>query len=341
MAFFAPDIGIDLGTSNTSVYVRGRGIVISEPTLVLVDRRERNHVLAVGDEASYLMGRTPENVALVEPLRGGIIDDYDMTEVMLRYFIRKAIGKSHVLKSNVLVSVPCSLHNDQRRQVRTAVMRAGARKVELIEKPYAAALGSGLPVYEPIGSMVVDIGGGTTDAALVAIGGLVVAKSIPVGGQQMDAAVASHIKREFNTLVGARTAEDVKLDLGTALPLNERRRVQIRGKDSLFYSAKTIEFDSAQCCAALQEPCTAILSCIKWVLERTPPELAADIMRGGIHLTGGASQLFALDQYIANELNIPVLLAKEPTECTAMGLGYLVENMRLLSTIGPGATPNN
>ena len=182
--------------------------------------------------------------------------------------------------------------------------------------------------------MVVDIGGGTTDAAIVSLGGLVVAQSIQVGGSKMDEAIASYIKRESNMLIGAKTAEDVKLDLGSAMPLNESRKVRIRGKDTLFSTAKDIEFTSAQCHEALKEPCKAILAAIKWVLERTPPELAADIMRSGIHLTGGGSQLFALDQYIATELGIPVLLAKEPTDCTVMGLGYLVENIQLLSSIG-------
>lgn len=334
MAFFAPDIGIDLGTSNTMVYVRGRGIVISEPTIVVTDANNRRNVRAVGDEARYLMGRTTAALAAVLPMRAGSIADFDMTEVLVRYFIRKAIGVSHVFKPKVAVAVPCSLQAVARKAVEEAAEMAGAKQVFLVEKPFAAAIGSGLPVYEPVGSMVVDVGGGTTDAAIVSLGGLVVAQSIQVGGSKMDEAIASYIKRESNMLIGAKTAEDVKLDLGSAMPLSEGRKVRIRGKDTLFSTAKDIEFTSAQCHEALKEPCKAILAAIKWVLERTPPELSADIMRSGIHLTGGGSQLFALDQYIATELGIPVLLAKEPMDCTVMGLGYLVENIQLLSSIG-------
>lgn len=334
MAFFAPDIGIDLGTSNTMVYVRGRGIVISEPTIVVTDANNRRNVRAVGDEARYLLGRTTASLAAILPMRSGTIADFDMTECLIRYFIRKAIGVSHVFKPKVVVAVPCSLEAVARKAVEEAAHVAGAKQVFLIEKPFAAAIGSGLPVYEPVGSMVVDVGGGTTDAAIVSLGGLVVAQSIQVGGSKMDEAIASYIKRESNMLISAKAAEDVKLDLGTAMPLSETRKVRIRGKDTLFSTAKDIEFTSAQCYEALKEPCMAILAAIKWVLERTPPELSADIMRSGIHLTGGGSQLFALDQYIATELGIPVLLAKEPMDCTVMGLGYLVENMQLLSSIG-------
>ena len=334
MAFFAPDIGIDLGTSNTMVYVRGRGIVISEPTIVVTDANNRRNVRAVGDEARYLLGRTTASLAARLPMRSGTIADFDMTECLIRYFIRKAIGVSHVFKPKVVVAVPCSLEAVARKAVEEAAHVAGAKQVFLIEKPFAAAIGSGLPVYEPVGSMVVDVGGGTTDAAIVSLGGLVVAQSIQVGGSKMDEAIASYIKRESNMLISAKAAEDVKLDLGTAMPLSETRKVRIRGKDTLFSTAKDIEFTSTQCYEALKEPCMAILAAIKWVLERTPPELSADIMRSGIHLTGGGSQLFALDQYIATELGIPVLLAKEPMDCTVMGLGYLVENMQLLSSIG-------
>lgn len=334
MGFLAPDVGIDLGSSNTMVYVRGRGIVISEPTIVVTEANNRRNVRAVGDEAQYLLGRTTAKLVATLPIREGNIADFDMTEVLLRYFLRKAIGVSHVIKPKVVISVPCSLDAVGRKAVEEAALTAGAKHVYLVDKPYAAAIGSGLPVYEAVGSMVVDIGGGTTDAAVVSLGGLVVAQSIRCGGSKMDEAVASYIKRNSNMLIGMRTAEDVKLDLGSAMLVNENRRVRIRGKDTIFSTAKDIEFTAAQCNEALKEPCTSILAAIKWVLERTPPELAADIMRGGIHLTGGASQLPALDQFIATELGIPVLLAKEPMDCTIMGLGYLVENIQLLTAAG-------
>ena len=334
MAIIAPEIGIDLGTSNTVVYVRGRGIVISEPTMVVIDSGNKRNVRAVGDEAKFLMGRTSEALTVVKPLKNGSIADFDLTEMLLRYFIRKAIGVSHVIKPKVVVSVPANLPAVARKAVSEAAEIAGAKTVYLIEKPFAAAIGSGLPVYEPVGSMVVDIGGGTTDVAIVSLGGIVVAQSVQVGGAKMDEAIINYIKREFNMLIGDRTAEDVKIDLATAMPLVEGRQVRIRGRDLLSPQAMDIEFTSAQAYEALREPCRAIIAAIKWVLERTPPELAADIMRGGIHLTGGGAQLFAMDQYIATELGIPVLIAKEPEDCTVMGLGYLVENIQLLNAIG-------
>ena len=334
MAFFAPEIGIDLGTSNTVVYVRGRGIVISEPTMVVIDSGNKRNVRAVGDEAKFLMGRTSEALTVVKPIKNGSIADFDLTEMLLRYFIRKAIGVSHVVKPKVVVSVPANLPAVARKAVSEAAEIAGAKTVYLIEKPFAAAIGSGLPVYEPVGSMVVDIGGGTTDVAIVSLGGIVVAQSVQVGGTKMDEAIINYIKREFNMLIGDRTAEDVKIDLATAMPLVEGRQVRIRGRDLLSPQAMDIELTYAQAYEALREPCRAILAAIKWVLERTPPELAADIMRGGIHLTGGGAQLFAMDQYIATELGIPVLIAKEPEDCTVMGLGYLVENIQLLNAIG-------
>ncbi|MBP3637828.1 MAG: rod shape-determining protein [Clostridia bacterium] len=334
MAFFAPDIGIDLGTSNTVVYVRGRGIVISEPTMVVVDSNNKRNVRAVGDEAKFLLGRTSDALTVVKPLKNGSISDFDMTEMLIRYFIRKAIGVSHVIKPKVVVSIPVGLPAVSRKAVSEAAEVAGAKTVFLVEKPFAAAIGSGLPVYEPVGSMVVDIGGGTTDVAVVSLGGLVVAQSIQVGGSKMDEAIINYIKREFNMLIGDRTAEDVKLDLAAAMPLSEGRHVRIRGRDLLSPQAMDIEFTSAQAHEAIKEPCRAILAAIKWVLERTPPELAADIMRSGVHLTGGGAQLFAMDQFIATELGIPVLIAKEPEDCTVMGLGYLVENMQLLQNLG-------
>lgn len=341
MAFFAPDIGIDLGTSNTVVYVRGRGIVISEPTMVVVDSGNKRSVRAVGDDAKFLLGRTSDALTVVRPIRGGSIADFDMTEMVLRYFMRKAIGVSHVVKPKVVVSIPAGLPAVARKAVSEAAEIAGAKTVYLIEKPFAAAIGSGLPVYEPVGSMVVDIGGGTTDVAVVSLGGLVVAQSVQVGGVKMDEAIINYIKREFNMLIGDRTAEDVKLDLASAMPLTEGRQVRIRGRDLLSPQAMDIEFTSSQAHEAIKEPCRAILAAIKWVLERTPPELAADIMRSGIHLTGGGAQLFAMDQFIATELGIPVLIAKEPEDCTVMGLGYLVENMQLLASIGKQGLMND
>ena len=334
MNFRAPDIGIDLGTSNTLIYVRNRGVVISEPTVVVHETGNKRNVAAVGDEARYLIGRTTEALTAVQPLRGGTMDDYEMTEALLRYFIRKAIGVSFLSpKPRVCVAVPCSLQAVARKALQEAVKSAGAKQVFLVEKPYAAAIGSGLPVYEPTGSMVVDIGGGTTDVALVSLGGIVCARSIPVGSVKMDEAVAGYIRRESNMLVNASTAEAVKIDLGSAVQPGEVKRIRIRGRDTIFNTAKDIEFNAMQCYEALREPCQSVLAAIKWVLERTPPELACDVMRNGIYLTGGGSQLSGLDQFIATGLGIPVLPAREPGDCTIMGLGYLVENIHLLSSM--------
>ena len=334
MNFFAPDIGIDLGTSNTLVYVRGRGVVISEPTLVVAEGKGRKSVQAVGDEARYLLGRTTDSTVVVRPVKGGYIDDFDMTELLIRYFMRKAIGISHVVKPRVVIAVPSGLPAVNRKAVAEAVRLAGAKKVYLIEKPFAAAIGSGLPVYDPVGSMVVDIGGGTTDAAIVSLGGLVVSQSIQVGGVKMDEAIINYIKREFNMLIGDRTAEDLKLDLASAIPLEEGRQVMIRGRDLRSPQVMEIAFTSDQASEAISEPCRAVTATIKWVLERTPPELAADVMRGGIHLTGGVAQLFGMDQFIAHELGIPVLIAKDAEECTIKGLGYIVENLNDLAAQG-------
>lgn len=334
MAIIAPDIGIDLGTSNTLVYVRGKGIVVSEPTIVVIESSNKRNVKAIGDDAQMMLGRTTEKIMAVRPLLEGVISDFDMTEIMIQYFIRKAIGLSHIIKPRVLLTVPCSISAIERRAVMEAAKVAGARQVHLIEKPFASAIGSGLPVYEPVGSMVVDIGGGTTDTAVVSLGGMVISHSIRVGGMKMDEAIISFIKREFNMLIGDKTAEDVKLDLGAALALSDERHALVRGRDLITSLPQTTELSAAQVHEALHEPCQAVLGTIKWVLERTPPELAADIMRNGIHITGGGSLLYGMDQFIATELGIPVLLAKEPMDCAILGLGYLAENFELLQRIG-------
>ncbi|MGN0793459.1 MAG: rod shape-determining protein [Aristaeellaceae bacterium] len=334
MHFFAPDIGIDLGSSNTLVYVKKRGIVISEPTLLVVSSANRRQVQSVGDEARRDLGRTDTSKTVIRPIRNGMIADFDMTALLIKYFVRKAIGVSNVVKPKVVVSVPAGMDDVNRKAITEAVRLCGVKKVYLVEKPFAAALGSSLPVYDPVGSMVVDIGGGTTDVAVVSLGGLVVSQSIPVGGAKMDEAIINHIKREFKMLIGDRTAEDVKTDLASAMPLTEDRKVRIRGRDLLSPQAMDIEYTSRQAYQAVHEPCKAIIAAIRWVLERTPPELSADIMRTGIHLTGGVAQLYAMDQFIATELGIPVLIAKEPADCTALGVGYIVENMPMLIQSG-------
>lgn len=339
MPFWAPDIGIDLGTDQVHLYVRGRGIVISEPSLVVLDRESRHTVRAVGDEAAFLLGRSPDRLSPVWPIRNGQVADFDVTELMLRYFVRKAIGVSYVGKPRVIVSVPCNLDDVNRKALSEAVrFAAGSRHVFLIEKPFAAAIGTGLPVYDPIGNLVVDIGAGTTDVAVISLGGLVVSQSIQVGGNKMDEAIVDYLRKECSLLVSRQTAENIKKDLAAALPLEEPRTVLVRGINQLSTSAGTVNFTSDQAYNAIKGPCGAIIKAIRWVLERTPPELAADIMRGGIHLTGDASQLFALDRYISESLGIPVLLARDPGDCCILGIGYLTENIQLVSPNGKGGT---
>ena len=330
MGIVAHDLGVDLGTSNTLVYVKHKGIVISEPTIVVVESTGDRKILAVGDDARIMLGRTTEGILAVRPMREGVITDFDMTVEMIRYFIHKAIGSSYLVRPRLFLSFPCSISPIERRAVSEASKQAGARKVFLVEKPFLSALGSGLPVYDPNGCMVVDIGGGTTDVAVISLGGVVISHSVRVGGTKMDEAILNFIKHEFNIVIGDRTAEEVKLDLGSALPLKDDRRARIRGRDMVTNLPQTTEITSAQIYEAIREPCLAILGAIKWVLERTPPELAADIMHNGIYLTGGSALLYGMDQMIASELGIPVLLAKEPADCAVLGLGYLIENFELL-----------
>ena len=342
MAFRAPDIAIDLGTTNTLVYVQRKGIVISEPTIVVVEARDKHLVRAVGDEAALLLGRTTEALQAILPIRDGTIQDFDTAEVLVRYFMRKAIGVSHLLKPRVLVSIPAGLPAVARKVVTEAVVMAGGKRVVLVEKPLAAAIGAGLPVYEPVGSMVVDVGGGTTDTAIVSMGGLVVSQSIHVGGEKMNDAVVNYLKKNSGMLIGDRTAEAVKIDLASAIaPEGDNRRTHVRGRDLLSARVMDVEFTAAQAHDAVLEPCMAIMASVRWVLERTPPELSADIMRNGIHLTGGASQLFGLDRLIGSQLGIPAVLAKEPQDCTMLGMGYLLENPDLLADLAHSSINEN
>ena len=336
MAIIAPDIGIDIGTSNTRVYVKGKGIQIDEPSILVVDRGGRHAIRAIGEEARSLLGRTSGDVTAIRPMADGMIRDFDMTQYMLQYFLRKAIGASRLVKPRAVITIPSRVSPIERRAIRKAAIYAGVRdgQLHMVEKPFAAAMGSGLQVFEPLGSMVVDIGGGTTEAAVISLGGVVVSRSIRIGGVKMDEAIIAYIKREFNMLIGDRTAEDVKMTLGAALPLKEERRVLVRGRDMITNLPQTAEITSTRVYEALKAPCQAILSAIQHVLERTPPDLAGDVMRSGIHLTGGGAQLFGLDQYIASELDMPVLMAREPMNCAVMGVGHLADNMEDLHKIG-------
>ena len=331
MPLLAPDIGIDLGTENISVYVRGRGIVISEPSLVVLDRESKHTVRAVGDEARFLYGRTPDQLIAVSPIKNGQVADFDIAELMFKYFVRKAIGVSYLGKPRIIVSVPCGLDDVNRKALTEAVRMAGSRHVFLIEKPFASAIGTGLPVYDPIGNLVVDVGAGTTDVAVISLGGLVVSQSVQVGGNKFNEAITEYLRKECSILIGEQTAENIKKDLATALPLDEPRSILVRGVNQLNTSAGTVQFSSEQAYEAVKSPCKAIVKTIRWVLERTPPELAADIMKSGIHLTGDGARLFALDRYISESLGMPVLLARDPGDCCILGIGYLTENIQLVT----------
>ncbi len=333
MAIIAPDIAIDLGTSNTQVYVKHKGIVLNEPTLMTVTNGKKKQVNAFGEDARTMLGRTKKGeCSFVRPLVDGVISDYDMTEYMLEFFIRKSIGVSRLVRPRGFITIPSRVTAIERRVVREAGENAGIRKgaLHLVEKPFAAALGSGLPVFEPRGSMVVDIGGGTTEVAVISLGGIVVSRSVRVGGIKMDNAIINYIKAKFNIQIGERTAEDVKFDLGAALPMTDVRRAFVRGMDLVSNLPQVVEITSQMIHEALEAPCREILSAIQYTLERTPPELAGDIMRSGIHLTGGGALLCGMDRFIATELNMPVLLAKEPLDCAVLGIGQLTENTELL-----------
>lgn len=329
------DMAIDLGTANTLVAIPGEGIVVNEPSVVAIEK-STHRVLAVGHEAKNMINHTPDAFSAEHPLHDGVVADYDVTEAMISAFINKAAPRKYPwqAKPRIVICIPCGATSVEKRAVFEAAVQAGARQAYLIEEPMAAAMGADLPVTEPTGSMVVDIGGGTTDAAVISLGGVVISHSVRVGGVKMDEAIIDFIKREFNILIGDRTAEEVKLDLGSALPLRDERRARIRGRDMVTNLPQTTEITSTQIYEALHEPCKAILGAIKWVLERTPPELAADIMHNGLYLTGGGSLLYGMDQLIASELGIPVLLSKEPMDCAALGLGNIIENYELLEHLG-------
>lgn len=333
MAFIQPDLAVDLGSSYTSIYVKGRGLMLHEPTAVVAERADRHIIHAVGQEAKDLIGRTAENYILIDPVQHGLIADFDSTEILLRYFFRQTIGSSRILGPRVLVGVPSDIPAVSRKALREAILWAGARKVFFVANTFAAAIGTGLPVYEPVGSMVVSVGGGTTDAAVISLGGTVVSHAVPTGGQNMDEEIVNYLKKYSGMLIGDRTAEDVKIDLASAVPTKDERTVQVRGRNLLSSQAMVATLSSSQAHAAVKDPCMAVLGCIKWVLERTPPELSADIMRTGIHLTGGASQLYALDQFIGSQLSLPVYLARDPGDCTIRGLSYLLENPDLMESI--------
>ncbi|MDI6869783.1 MAG: rod shape-determining protein [Bacillota bacterium] len=328
----ALDIGIDLGTATILVYVRGRGIVVREPSVVAVST-DSGQILAVGEEARQMIGRTPGHIQAVRPLREGVIADYDHTRAMLQHFIRKVCGRSRFFKPRVAVSVPASVTSVERRAVRDAALEAGAKQVCIIEEPMAAAIGAGLPIAEPSGNMVVDIGGGTSDVAVISLGGIVVGESLRVAGDKFDEATARHIRKVYNLMVGERTAEEIKLQVGTAYRHTPHLEMEVKGRDLMTGLPRIITYSSEEAFQALQEPVSAVVDCVKGVLEKTPPELAADIFEKGIILTGGGALLRGLDRLLSDETGgIPVFVADDPQSCVALGTGRVLEGVGGLSS---------
>jgi rod shape-determining protein MreB and related proteins len=321
-------MAVDLGTANTLVYVRGRGIVLSEPSVVAIDHRT-NEVHAVGIEAKRMLGRTPGNISAIRPLKDGVIADFDVTEQMLKHFIRK-VHQNRWAHPRVVVCVPSGVTGVEKRAVVEATYSAGAREAQLIEEPMAAAIGAGLPVGEPTGSMVVDIGGGTSEVAVISLGGIVVAQSIRVGGDELDEAIINYVKREYKLMIGNQTAEEVKLEIGSAYPLREEVQAEIRGRDMISGLPKTVVLSSEDVRTALEEPLQQIIDAVKSTLDKTPPELASDIMDRGIMLAGGGSLLQGLDERLRQETEMPIHVAESPLTCVAVGSGRALEEFEVM-----------
>jgi rod shape-determining protein MreB len=341
--FGSRDMAVDLGTANTLVYVRGRGIVLSEPSVVAIDTRS-GEVHAVGVEAKRMLGRTPGSIQAIRPLKDGVIADFDVTEQMLRHFIQK-VHQHRFAHPRVVVCVPSGVTGVERRAVEEATLSAGARQAYLIEEPMAAAIGAGLPIAEPAGNMIVDIGGGTTEVAVISLGGIVVSQSLRVGGDEMDDAIINHVKKEYKLLIGQQTAEEIKLEIGSAHPLKEEIQAEVRGRDLLTGLPKTVILSSDEVRHALDEPVGQIIDAIKQTLDKTPPELAADIMDRGLMLAGGGSLLGGLDERLRQETHMPVHVAESPLTCVAVGSGRSLEEFEVIhrsqKSRGRGRLRNN
>nr|WP_307829408.1 rod shape-determining protein [Actinomadura viridis] len=333
MSFLGRDMAVDLGTANTLVYVRGRGIVLNEPSVVAINRNT-GRIVAVGIEAKRMIGRTPGNIVAVRPLKDGVIADFDVTERMLRYFIQKVHKRRHFAKPRVVVAVPSGITGVEQRAVKEAGYQAGARRVYIIEEPMAAAIGAGLPVYEPTGNMVVDIGGGTTEVAIISLGGIVTSQSVRVGGDELDQAVISFSKKEYSLMLGERTAEEIKMAIGSAFPAgDDEPHAEIRGRDLVSGLPKTVVISSEEVRRAIEEPVNAIVDAVKTTLDKCPPELSGDIMDRGIALTGGGALLKNLDERLREETGMPIHLVDNPLDSVVLGTGKCVEDFESLRQV--------
>ncbi len=332
LGLFSNDMGIDLGTATTLVFVKGEGVVLCEPSVVAIERGT-SHVLAVGEEAKRMLGRTPGNIIAIRPMKDGVISDFEITEAMLRYFIKKVHHRKVLVRPRIVIAIPSGITEVEKRAVKDSAERAGAREVFLIEEPIAAAIGVGLPIQEPIGNMIIDIGGGTTEIAVISLCGTVFSKSIRIGGDEMNEAVIEYLKKTYNLMVGERTSEEIKIKIGSAYPLEEEMSMEVKGRDLVAGLPKTVTITSEEIRESLQEPLRAILEVIKISLERTPPELAADLIDHGIVMAGGGSLLRGLDKLISEETGLPVHITDDPVTAVANGTGIVLSEIQYLRKV--------
>jgi len=335
LGFFSNDLAIDLGTANTCVYVKGKGIVLREPSVVAVkrDSRGNNKVLAVGSEAKRMLGRTPGNIVAIRPMKDGVIADFEVTEAMLRHFISKVHNSRRLVRPRIVICVPTGITQVEKRAVRESAQSAGAREVFLIEEPMAAAIGADLPITEPTSNMVVDIGGGTTEVAVISLAGIVYSKSVRIGGDKMDEAILQHVKRKYNMLIGESSAEDIKTTIGSAYPLDPELVMDVKGRDLVSGIPQNISITSEEVRKAISEPVDAIVQAVRIALEQTPPELAADIVDRGIVLTGGGALLKGLDSLLREETSLPITVVDDPLSTVALGSGKVLDNLDVLREV--------
>ena len=332
LGMFSSDMGIDLGTASTLVYMKNEGIVLCEPSVVAIEAGTSN-VLAVGEEAKRMLGRTPGNIVAIRPMRDGVIADFEITESMLRYFIKKVHNSRRLVRPRVVVAIPSGITEVEKRAVKDSALHAGAREVFMLEEPVAASIGVGLPIQEPSGNMIIDIGGGTTEMAVISLAGVVFSKSIRIGGDEMDDAIINYLKRTYNLMIGERTAEEIKIRIGSGYPMEEEMTMEVRGRDLVAGLPKMITVTSEEIREALAEPIAQIIEAVRITLERTPPELSADLIEKGLILAGGGSLLRGLDKLIAEETGLPVHLADDPLTAVALGTGKVLSELKYLKRL--------
>jgi rod shape-determining protein MreB and related proteins len=329
---FSNDMGIDLGTASTLVYVKGQGIVLCEPSVVAIEKGT-NHVLAVGEEAKRMLGRTPGSIVAIRPMKDGVIADFEITEAMLRYFINKVHNRKVLVRPRMVIAIPSGITEVEKRAVKDSAERAGAREVYLVEEPIAAAIGVGLPIQEPSGNMIIDIGGGTTEMAVVSLADIVYSKSIRIGGDEMDDAIIQHLRKTYNLMIGERTAEEIKIKIGSAYPLEEEMTMEVRGRDLVAGLPKTVTISSEEVRESLAEPIAAIVEAVRITLERTPPELSADLIERGMVLAGGGGLLRGLDKLLSEQTGLPVHIAEDPITAVALGTGMVLSEIKYLKKV--------